>query len=31
MIDLLMPFVMGLHIGFILGIIRECLRRRGDE
>ncbi len=31
MIDLLIPFVVGLHIGVMLGITLECLRRRGDE
>ena len=30
MIDLLIPFVVGLHIGVMLGITLECLRRRDD-
>jgi len=30
MIDLLIPFAVGLHIGVLLGIALECLRRRDD-
>ena len=30
MIDLLIHFVVGLHIGVLLGIALECLRRRDD-
>ena len=30
MIDLLMPLIVGLYIGFIGGIVWECVRRRDD-
>ena len=30
MIDLLIPLIVGMYIGFIGGIVRECIRRRDD-